>query len=241
MRASTKRPGAGLSRLALLGLGLALPLLGSAAPAQAGRLTVVELFTSQGCSSCPPANANLAAISRRPGVLALSFGVTYWDRLGWKDVFARPDYTQRQVAYEKPLGQSGPFTPQMVVNGRMSLVGNELTEVDAAIAGAAVPQAGPNLAVSGGHVVIGGQRSSPVSLDIWLVRYDPRQVEVPVRAGENAGRTLAHKNVVHDLVRLGHWKGEALDLPIARAPAGQHTAILLQAPDGGAIQAAATD
>ena len=241
MRASTKRPGTGLSRLALLGLGLVLPLLGSAAPAQAERLTVVELFTSQGCSSCPPANANLATISRRPGVLALSFGVTYWDRLGWKDVFARPDYTQRQVAYEKPLGQSGPFTPQMVVNGRMSLVGNELTEVDVAIAAAAGPQAGPSLAVSDGHVVIGGQHSSPARLDIWLVRYDPRQVEVPVRAGENAGRTLPHKNVVHDLVRLGVWKGEALDLPIARAPAGQRTAVLLQAPDGGAIQVAATD
>jgi hypothetical protein len=241
MRASTKRPRAGLSRLALLGLGLVLPVLGSAVPAQAGRLTVVELFTSQGCSSCPPANANLATISRRPGVLALSFGVTYWDRLGWKDVFARPDYTQRQVAYEKPLGQNGSFTPQMVVNGRVSLVGNELAAVDAAIAGTAVPQAGPSLAVSGGHVVIGSQASPPAGLDIWLMRYDPRQVEVPVRTGENAGRTLAHKNVVHDLVRLGVWKGEALDLPIARAPAGQRTAVLLQAPDGGAIQAAATD
>ncbi|PRH84112.1 DUF1223 domain-containing protein [Labrys okinawensis] len=241
MRRSTKRPCFGALRLALPALGLIVPLLGGAAPVEARPLTVVELFTSQGCSSCPPANANLAAISRRPGVLALSFSVTYWDRLGWKDVFARPDYTQRQVTYERPLGQSGPFTPQMVVNGRASLVGNDLAEVDAAIAGAGVPDAAPSLTVSSGHVAIGRQASPRSGLDIWLVRYDPRQVEVPVRAGENAGRTLPHKNVVHDLVRLGRWKGEALDLPIAPAPAGLRTAILLQAPDGGPIQAAATD
>ncbi|WP_246683657.1 thioredoxin family protein [Labrys sp. KNU-23] len=238
-----KRSCSSLSRLALLGLGLTVPLFGGAASAQAGQLTVVELFTSQGCSSCPPANANLATISRRPGVLALSFGVTYWDRLGWKDVFARPDYTQRQVAYEKPLGQSGPFTPQMVVNGRTSLVGNDLGEVEAAIAGAAAasPDTGPSLVLSTGRVAIGSRVSPAAGLDVWLVRYDPSQVQVPVRAGENAGRTLPHKNVVHDLIRLGHWQGEALSLPIPPPSPGMRTAVLLQTPRGGAIVAAAAD
>src|ERR1043165_7867069 len=91
--------------------------------------TVVELFTSQGCSSCPPANENLVEISKRPDVLALSFSVTYWDYLGWKDTFDRPEYTDRQVAYEKPLGQQGPYTPQMVINGTATVVGNRLAEV----------------------------------------------------------------------------------------------------------------
>src|SRR5581483_12188630 len=113
----------------------ALALASLAQPAAAeNRLAVVELFTSQGCSSCPPANANLASISERPGVLALSFSVTYWDRLGWKDTFGRPDYTARQEAYERPLGQAGPFTPQMVIDGRKSLVGNDLGEVENAVA-----------------------------------------------------------------------------------------------------------
>src|SRR5438132_407188 len=94
--------------------------------ASAGQPTVVELFTSQGCSSCPPANANLAVLSERPGVLALSFGVTYWDQLGWKDTFAKPEFTARQVTYETPLNRDGPFTPQIVVDGHADTVGNRL-------------------------------------------------------------------------------------------------------------------
>ncbi|MER8459093.1 DUF1223 domain-containing protein [Mesorhizobium sp. M0027] len=91
----------------------------SATSAAAGQtLTVVELFTSQGCWSCPPANANLIKVKDQPGVLALSFNVTYWDYLGWKDTFGKEEFTQRQVRYEPSLGRSGPFTPQVVVNGR---------------------------------------------------------------------------------------------------------------------------
>src|SRR5215470_7543302 len=85
---------------------------------------VVELFTSQGCSSCPPANANLATIADRPDVLALSFGVTYWDYLGWKDSFAKPEFTSRQYAYEHTLHRATAYTPQMVVNGGSDLIGN---------------------------------------------------------------------------------------------------------------------
>src|SRR5690348_18078561 len=104
----------------LYGVVFALALAaGSAAQAQP---VVVELFTSQGCSSCPPANASLAAVASRPDVLALSFGVTYWDYLGWKDTFAKPQFTDRQVAYEAGLGHSGPFTPQIVVNGSRDTV-----------------------------------------------------------------------------------------------------------------------
>jgi hypothetical protein len=104
--------------------------------AEAGqkKLVVVELFTSQGCSSCPPANANLIKLRDRPDVLSLSFSVTYWDRLGWKDVFGRPEFTDRQAAYEPGLGERGPYTPQMVVNGAKSGVGADFAQVEQLIA-----------------------------------------------------------------------------------------------------------
>src|SRR5271165_539571 len=104
------------------------------AQAAGGQPTVVELFTSQGCSSCPPANANLATLSQRPGVLALSFGVTYWDQLGWKDTFAKPEFTQRQIAYEAPLSHDGPFTPQIVVDGHADTIGNRIGAIETLIA-----------------------------------------------------------------------------------------------------------
>src|SRR6478672_10170749 len=107
---------------ALSSLG-ALALAASLGAATAQPLSVVELFTSQGCSSCPPANANLIKVKDQPGVLALSFNVTYWDYLGWKDIFGRQEFTQRQVSYEPPLGHDGPFTPQVVVNGHADVVG----------------------------------------------------------------------------------------------------------------------
>jgi len=222
----------------------ALALASLAQPAAAeNRLTVVELFTSQGCSSCPPANANLAAISGRQGVLALSFSVTYWDRLGWKDTFGRPDYTARQEAYEGPLGEEGPFTPQMVIDGRESFVGNDPGDVERRLAAARQEQAsaGPSLAVKDLVARIGAGPAPIGGADIWLVRYDPRRVDVPIARGENAGRTLPHKNVVRDLSLIGRWTGEPVTIRTPQAEGGLRTAILVQAHGGGAILAAATD
>ncbi len=206
-------------------------------------LTVVELFTSQGCSSCPPANANLARLSERPGILALSFSVTYWDRLGWKDTFGRPDYTARQEAYEAPLGEQGPFTPQMVIDGRKSLIGNEFGEIERLIAAARRDDgtARPSLTLKGGVAQIGAGAAPRSGADIWLVRYDPRRVEVPVLRGENAGRTLAHKNVVRDLSLLGRWSGEAETIDAPPAGDGLRRALIVQAHGGGPILAAAAD
>lgn len=201
---------------------------------------VVELFTSQGCSSCPPANANLIALSRRSDVLALSFGVTYWDRLGWKDIFARPDFTLRQERYEPKLGRPGPFTPQMIVNGRADAVGNDLAEVQNLIANVSKYN-GPDLTLSAGSVTISSAQAPKPAADVWIVRYDPRVVEVPVERGENRGRTLPHAHVVRDLVRLGAWSGPATVLPLRPAPTGLRTAVLVQLPNGGPILAAATD
>ena len=102
----------------------------AAAPPASDDLTVVELFTSQGCSSCPPANDNLWRLSTRPDVLTLSFSVTYWDDLGWPDTFARPAYTQRQRDYQHGLGTDNVWTPQMVVDGRNQIVGQRMSDIE---------------------------------------------------------------------------------------------------------------
>jgi len=201
---------------------------------------VVELFTSQGCSSCPPANANLIELSRRPDVLALSYAVTYWDYLGWKDTFSKPEYTERQAIYEPRLGERGPFTPQMVVNGRQSTVGFRLADVEGLIAVSAT-SAPPDVTLAAGKVSIGRGQAPAEGADVWLVRYDANIVNVPVARGENTGRTLPHSHVVHSLSHLGDWTGQALALAVPVAPAGLRTAILVQTRNGGPILAAATD
>lgn len=225
--------------LLLAPFALALALAGQAAaqPAAPHKLSVVELFTSQGCSSCPPANANVARLSERADVLALSFGVTYWDKLGWKDTFASPQYTERQYAYARALNHDAPFTPQVVVDGKADVVGARPGEIEALIAKETL--VGPTVTLSGGAVDVGAGRAPGSGADVWLVRYDPRVVQVPVRAGENTGRTLPHKNVVRELVRLGEWTGRPAHFAVPAAAPGLSTAVLVQTPHAGPILAAA--
>jgi len=205
-------------------------------------LTVVELFTSQGCSSCPPANANLTRLASRPDVLALSFGVTYWDQLGWTDTFASPAFTARQRDYQKGLHNDNVWTPQVVVDGRADVVGQNLREIERLIT-AHRPFQGPVIVLNraGGRDGVGlsgGTATGPA--DVWLVRYDPRVIDVPVRRGENGGRTLPHVDSVRELTRLGDWRGQTVGyaLPVA-TQTGLRTAVLVQAPNGGPILSAA--
>ena len=219
--------------LALIAVGLGLtPLAASAEP------VVVELFQSQGCSSCPPAEANLNAIADRPDVLALNFAVTYWDNLGWKDTFATPAFTERQYAYSRGLNM-GVATPQVVVNGRRSLLGFDRRELDGAIRAGGQP-AGAALSVGGGGVSVAAGSAPARGADVWLVRYDPRVQWVAVRRGENGGKTLPQRDIVRQLVRLGGWFGAArrYPLPSGGAAPGLKTAILVQTHDGGPILAA---
>ncbi|MBZ9737982.1 MULTISPECIES: DUF1223 domain-containing protein [unclassified Mesorhizobium] len=225
--------------LALSGLAT-LALAAALGAASAQPLTVVELFTSQGCSSCPPANANLIKVKDRPGVLALSFNVTYWDYLGWKDTFGKQEFTRRQVSYEPPLGHDGPFTPQVVVNGHADVVGAAPGEIEHLIA-ATAGTGGPSLSLGGGKIAIGAGAAPGGHADVWLVRYTKGVVEVPVARGENTGRTLPHANVVHALTKLGGWTGAAKTLDLPAASGGLSTAVLVQSPGGGPIMAAATD
>ena len=220
----------------------AIALLSAATPAFAdGRnLTVVELFQSQGCSSCPPANANVMALSDRPDLLTLSFGVTYWDKLGWKDTFASPQYTDRQWDYARAFRRGEVFTPEVVVNGRADVVGADRGELEALIRREASSANAPGVAIADGRVQIGATDVRAASADVWLVRYDPRIEQVPIARGENEGRTLPHKNVVKQLVRLGAWSGRAETFPIPPSADGElREAVLVQDGPGGAILAAA--
>ena len=201
-------------------------------------LQVVELYTSQGCSSCPPANAAVAQLAARPEILALSFGVTYWDQLGWKDTFAQKKFTDRQWDYAKGLRHDNVGTPQVVINGRLDVVGQSVPEIDSALKRAALAAGGPAVTLSSGNVAIAGAAPKRAA-DVWLVRYDPNIVQVPVRRGENGGKTLTHKNVVRELTRLGGWSGGAASYAVPAGPAGLKTAILVQDGTGGPILAAA--
>lgn len=220
----------------LLTAALALAMLGAASPPSSGPV-VVELFTSQGCSSCPPANDTLAKLADRDDVLALSFGVTYWDQLGWKDTFASPQFTDRQRDYDRSLPGTV-ATPQMVIDGRKDTPGQSLSKVEPLIAAAkARARAAPPISWAGRSVQIGA--GAATSAQVWLVRYDPRVMQVPVRAGENGGRTLPHRDVVRQLVRLGDWRGAARSFDLPKSPSmGLKTAVLVQAGRGGPIVAA---
>jgi hypothetical protein len=221
--------------------GLAATLLAFAAPTlaqPAAPLQVVELFTSQGCSSCPPANAAVAQLSARPEILALSFGVTYWDQLGWKDTFAQKKFTDRQWAYAKGLRHDNVGTPQVVVNGRLDVVGQRVSEIEGALHSAPLTAGGPAVTLQAASVAIAGPPPRRAA-DVWLVRYDPNTVQVPIRRGENGGKTLPHKNVVRELTRLGDWSGRQRSYALPAGPAGLKTAILVQAGPGGPILAAA--
>ncbi len=204
--------------------------------ADAAHPAVIELYQSQGCSSCPPALVVLDSIADRPDVLALNFAVTYWDQLGWKDIYARPEYTARQWAYSRAAGRGNVQTPQLIVNGRAAVLGSRQPEVEATIAKFPRP-AGPEISIKGAVVTVAAAAAARPAT-VWLVGYDPRTVQVPIRAGENNGRTLPHRNIVRQLVSLGSWNGKTMSFTAPATPAGLKRAVLVQAGAGGPIVAA---
>ena len=210
------------------------PIVGASADAP----VVVEEFQSQGCSSCPPANANINALAVRPEVLALSYAVTYWDQLGWKDTFDQPAFTQRQWDYARHAGRGNIATPQVIVNGKTAIVGSSRAELQQVVAKAGSPAGGPAIKAVDNSVSLGSGESA-VPATVWLVRYDPSIQWVSIRAGENVGRRLPHRNIVRMLAALGTWTGKPLHLKLPSAPlAGLRSAILVQAGKGGPIIAA---
>jgi hypothetical protein len=208
--------------------------------ADAAHPTVVELFQSQGCSDCPPAVANVASISDRPDVLALVFSVDYWDRLGWKDTFSKPEWTARQYAYAHAIGHDGVYTPQVIINGRIGGTGLDANELAGLMRSAERGDGGPSVNFTAGAVALGAAVWPVGGADVWLVRYDPRVIEVVIKRGENAGKTLPHKNVVREMILLGHWRGEAatFPLPIGGDPELAEAAIVQTAGAGPVLAAA---
>lgn len=224
-------------------LGFALLLLSQSPLAAQDRLTVVELFTSQGCSSCPPADAFLGELAKRPDVLALSEHVDYWDYLGWKDPFASSENTQRQRAYARRLGLSYVYTPQMVVQGMGQIAGADREGVLALVARAKDLPLVPvdvNRTGEGAMVARLGSTTLPAAVDVLLVRFDPKH-STTVARGENGGRQVQNYNVVRGFTRLAMWNGEPTSLPVLAATqgVGETWAILLQQTDGGRILGAA--
>lgn len=214
-------------------------LLVSLAPSRAAeRPIVIELFTSQGCSSCPPADTYLTEIaSTRTDVLPLAFHVTYWNGLGWRDPFSLDVATQRQAAYGARFGD-GSYTPELVVDGRKGVVGSLRGEVEGAIAAArrtAVTATTLSAVRSGEMIEIrlgGGQGLGR----LVLVGYD-RQRRTAVGRGENSGRTLVESNVVRSLSPVGQWVGSPLRVAVP-VPEGEEAAVLLEAENGTIIGAA---
>ena len=212
--------------------------LAPVATVAAERPVVVELFTSQGCSSCPPANAYLNELARdRSDVLALAFHVTYWDRLGWKDPFSMEAATERQDRYGHKFGD-GSYTPEIVIDGASSHVGSRRDEVGPAIDAAkrqgrtttsvSVAKAGDRLTIDVADGIGNGK--------VLLVGFD-RDHETAIRRGENGGRTLRESNVVRSLREVGDWQGKALHIS-ETFPDGEYAAVIVQAPDGRIVGAA---
>ena len=209
------------------------------ATASAGeRPVVIELFTSQGCSSCPPANAFLNEMSKGRGdVLPLAFHVTYWDRLGWKDPFSLEAATVRQDRYGHRFGD-GSYTPEIVVNGSVGLVGSHRDEVNAAIeqakrdqnasADVSVDKVGENVAIRIGSGNGNGK--------VLLIGFD-REHTTKIGRGENGGRTLAESNVVRSIRPVGEWSGKPLQID-ERFPEGQDVAVVIESSDGRIVGAA---
>ncbi len=215
----------------------------SATPAGARVATaVMELFTSQGCSSCPPADELFAEYAKRPDVLALSFNVDYWDYLGWKDTLATHDNSERQRGYAAARGDGQVYTPQVVVDGRSHVVGSDRDAIDDALEANASKLSVPIVLTPSADAISVSIGDAPAPdtphATLWLVMYEPA-VTVPVKRGENNGRTLTYHNVVKRLRPVTMWKGKPLsiDLPlseITHANAGR-CAVFLQAEMGDGL------
>lgn len=221
------------------GFCLAIGLLASGAAAEPGRGAVlVELFTSQGCSSCPPADLFLHELADRRDVIALSLHVDYWDYLGWKDRFGSPAHSDRQRAYAAAMKDRMVYTPQIVVEGRERLVGSQ---VDAVLSAIETRLAEPEdaqivLTLDGDTIVVevssaSGRPEAALVLMAWYTESE----RVSIAAGENAGREAVYRNVVRGWKTIGNWSGETTRLEAPAPKDADAVVVILQRPDGGPV------
>jgi hypothetical protein len=199
----------------------------------ASRPVVVELFTAQGCASCPDANGLIERLSEKPGVIALTVPVDYWDYLGWADTFAKPEFSARQRDYAQRLKLKEVYTPEVVIDGRLEAPAVDMGEVDELIVseGRRRRAMTPVLLVlnrAATRLTVGEGKAPSGGAELFLVRYDPQRREVRVRSGENAGMTVTQKNVVRDFIRLGSWTGKTKHFTLPEPGKGLKTVVLLQ-------------
>jgi hypothetical protein len=201
----------------------------AAAPASAEPRAVIELFTSQGCSSCPAADKLLGELSRDPSLVTMSLPVDYWDYLGWKDTLALHGHSVRQRAYAESRGDREVYTPQVVVNGVVHALGSDKAAIEKAIAqtrrNSAVLALPVRIAVSDGKVTVNvpSAKDEHRSGEVWLCPVTSK-VSVDIGRGENHDRTLAYHNVVRRWVKLGDWSGksESFSVPLSDLPKGDY-------------------
>jgi hypothetical protein len=218
---------------AIMGAGLltgaAAPPVERDAPVQP---VVVELFTAQGCSGCPDANRTLEAVANEPGVIALTYGVGYWDYLGWSDTFAKPEFAARQQAYRQALKLRNVSTPQVVIDGRRHLSGARSPELQAAIDAEAAARLWPpeiEFRETGDRVGVGSGRPPAGGAEVMAVIYQPGLQTVEVRQGDNRGQAVRHVNVVREVRRLGDWTGRpALFVLPADSASEDNVVVLIQ-------------
>jgi hypothetical protein len=224
---------------------LLLASLMASGPAVAAEATgqpplVVELFTSQGCSSCPPADKYLEELAARDDVLALAWHVDYWDNLGWKDTFSDAAFTRRQYGYAKAMGKSGVYTPQIVINGESEGIGSHRHDIepklDEAKAKAHPIALHQQHSAAGKSIEIDAAIDRTASSTLWLVRYLKTE-KVKIGRGENSGREILYRNIVREITPLGKWNGkkETIILPPLSTDA---YAVILQMDGQRAILAA---
>ena len=199
----------------------AVALTVGSTPCLAKRQVVIELYTSQGCSSCPPADALVGHLAERPDLLALSLPVTYWDMLGWKDTLAGETNTRRQKSYAATMRRGGVYTPQIIVDGVTDVVGSREAQVDAAISARRSDMREVPVNVSASpeavHIAIGARaEKNGDDATVWLFHVLGR-ASVRIGAGENKGRNVDYRNVVRDIRAVAIWKGQPLSLDVPRA------------------------
>jgi hypothetical protein len=185
-------------------------------PALAEPRAVVELFTSQGCSSCPPADKVIGDLAKDPSVIALSMPIDYWDYLGWKDTLADARFSARQQAYSRVRGDRGVYTPQVVVNGSVHLIGSDRAGIEEAIGDTrkadGVMSVPVSMVLAGKQITVSVSASSksPAAMhgEVWICSI-AKEVSIAIGRGENRGREVTYHNVVRNLLKVGDWNGNA--------------------------------
>lgn len=238
-----------ISRNILMALGAVASLTIGSASAADKQLTVVELFTSQGCNSCPPADSLMGELVQRDDVLGLSFHVDYWDYIGWKDTFSLPESSIRQRNYVGRAGGRYAYTPQIVIGGVDQVIGSRRSAVHSAIekSAATTPVDIQTNPLGDGQFQVNLKpRKLEETAWVWLVTFDTRH-DVDIRRGENAGKKLSYFNVVRKIERIAVWDGSndlmvPVDMRTAWADGRDGCAIVVQAggfgPVLGAVQLA---